>query len=176
VIFEYPRALSKEICLQLIKKIKSNNYSELIPSKSYLNDDCLEDPVIFSCVIDTIKISLSDYIHKTKFPVPMEGFSLRDISPVENSKGLAEHTDPSILFDGEKRMIRPLVFLVFLNDNYNGGHLLFPKSKDIILPSTGKLCIFPAHFSFPHTALPSDRPRYILRIELVVQERYWLIL
>jgi predicted 2-oxoglutarate/Fe(II)-dependent dioxygenase YbiX len=52
---------------------------------------------------------------------------------------------------------RELSAVVFLNNDYEGGHLQFfnPKTEEIILdikPEVGKIVLWPSNFMFPHQA------------------------
>ena len=52
---------------------------------------------------------------------------------------------------------RELSAIIFLNNDYEGGHLQFfePNSKDLILdikPEPGKIVLWPSNFLFPHQA------------------------
>jgi len=54
---------------------------------------------------------------------------------------------------------RELSAIIFLNNNYDGGHLQFfgKNGKDIILdikPELGKIVLWPSNFMFPHQATP----------------------
>lgn len=63
---------------------------------------------------------------------------------------------------------RELSVIVFLNNDYEGGHLQFfkPNSKDLILdikPEPGKIVLWPSNFLFPHQATPVTKgTRYTL--------------
>lgn len=52
---------------------------------------------------------------------------------------------------------RELSAVIFLNNDYEGGHLQFfnPKTEEIILdvkPEVGKIVLWPSNFMFPHQA------------------------
>ncbi len=54
---------------------------------------------------------------------------------------------------------RELSAVIFLNNDYEGGHLQFfePNSKDLILdvkPDVGKVVLWPSNYLFPHQATP----------------------
>jgi predicted 2-oxoglutarate/Fe(II)-dependent dioxygenase YbiX len=57
------------------------------------------------------------------------------------------------MFDGERKGIPTISVLGALNDDYEGGELLFWESKKIALPA-GSLAIFPSNFLYPHEVLP----------------------
>jgi len=47
---------------------------------------------------------------------------------------------------------RQLSAVCFLNDDFEGGQLEFPRQKRKIQPQAGRLVLFPANFCFPHEA------------------------
>ena len=47
---------------------------------------------------------------------------------------------------------RQLSAVCFLNDNYEGGRLEFPRQQRTIEPKAGSLVLFPSNFCFPHEA------------------------
>ncbi len=181
MILEYSGAFSQSLCENIIGEMLQDpdreNCSEVVHIPSYTEDTFyLDNPVLAAESYSIIQNCLSDYICRTDMQVPATGFRLRDISPVENRKGLPSHTDPSILMSKGERLFRPLICITFLNSDYLGGELVFPKHDVIIKPETGKLLIFPAHFTYPHIALTATNPRYILKTDLVLDEKYWVLL
>lgn len=60
------------------------------------------------------------------------------------------HYDTNIVNDNNNLKIRPFVFLVYLNGDFEGGQLVFPSQKRVIEPKEGKVIIFPCSYMFPH--------------------------
>jgi len=54
------------------------------------------------------------------------------------------------MFDGERKGIPTLSILGALNDDYEGGDLIFWDSEKIELKA-GQIMIFPSNFMYPHT-------------------------
>lgn len=48
---------------------------------------------------------------------------------------------------------RQLSFLLYLNDDYAGGELWFPRQQRKIKPKAGDVVLFPSHFTHPHAGL-----------------------
>lgn len=67
------------------------------------------------------------------------------------------HSDESILVPCQSDFFRELSFIFFVNENYSGGHVSFPKQGKIIKPEANKLVIFPSNWCFPHEVLPVTR-------------------
>lgn len=52
--------------------------------------------------------------------------------------------------------------IIFLNDNFDGGELVYPDQDITIKPKTGMMVIAPADDKFPHFVNPSSSDRYVL--------------
>lgn len=57
-------------------------------------------------------------------------------------------------YDGGTDSGRAISALVYLNDNYEGGHLEFPNFKIKIKPEKGMLILFPSNYAYKHIAHP----------------------
>jgi hypothetical protein len=49
---------------------------------------------------------------------------------------------------------RRLSLLVYMNDDYDGGELCFPRQRIMLKPRGGSLVLFPSGFDYPHVACP----------------------
>ena len=54
--------------------------------------------------------------------------------------------------EGDERL--KVSFVMYLNDDYEGGEIYFPLQNITIKPDAGDLVIFPSNFMFMHRALP----------------------
>jgi predicted 2-oxoglutarate/Fe(II)-dependent dioxygenase YbiX len=57
-------------------------------------------------------------------------------------------------YDGGTGMGRAVSAIVYLNDDYEGGHLEFPNFGIKIKPQAGMLILFPSNYAYAHTAHP----------------------
>jgi predicted 2-oxoglutarate/Fe(II)-dependent dioxygenase YbiX len=57
------------------------------------------------------------------------------------------------MFDGNRKGIPTLSILGAINDDYEGGELIFWESEKIVLKA-GSIMIFPSNFMYPHKVLP----------------------
>jgi hypothetical protein len=48
---------------------------------------------------------------------------------------------------------RQLSVVLYLNDDYTGGEIAFPRHKKTIKAKAGDLILFPSHFTHPHASL-----------------------
>lgn len=64
---------------------------------------------------------------------------------------------------GSIGVARPLTLVVFLNDDFEAGELVFPDQKVIVKPKQGAIAVFPASYMYPHTTTPTcGKQRYVL--------------
>jgi hypothetical protein len=79
---------------------------------------------------------------------------------IKNIGKFAYHDDSHIDFD--KRNSRIITFLWYLNDIHEGGETVF-SGKYAVKPTTGKLVLFPASWTYPHCGkVPISSDKYIL--------------
>jgi predicted 2-oxoglutarate/Fe(II)-dependent dioxygenase YbiX len=64
------------------------------------------------------------------------------------------HTDSNF----EDGKVRTISCILYLNDNFEGGELIFPREALAIKPVTGTMSIFPTGFLLPHAVrMATDR-------------------
>jgi hypothetical protein len=91
-----------------------------------------------------------EVIELSKHYADIHGFELRDLTDVLISKCYpGKHTGPHVDSHGSEDSVKVSV-LVFLNDNYEGGEMLFRKQKELIKPSAGGVLIYPSTEPFYH--------------------------
>ena len=56
--------------------------------------------------------------------------------------------------------------IVFLNENFDGGELIYPNQGLTIKPRTGNMLIAPADLSSPHFVKPASSDRYVLVLRI----------
>jgi predicted 2-oxoglutarate/Fe(II)-dependent dioxygenase YbiX len=66
------------------------------------------------------------------------------------------HADAVHLHEGKsiKYCDRDFSFILFLNDNYEGGNLSFPEFNLTVPPKAGRMVVFPPDARFMHRVLP----------------------
>lgn len=64
-----------------------------------------------------------------------------------------KHIDYSSQFNGDRPpLIRAITGLIYLNDDYGAGKVLFNRQKISIKPTKGSIIFFPSIYTHPHTA------------------------
>lgn len=66
------------------------------------------------------------------------------------------HADAVFFHEGKpiKYCDRDFSFILFLNDDYEGGHLTFPDFNLTVPPKAGRMVVFPPDARFMHRVLP----------------------
>ena len=81
---------------------------------------------------------------------------------------LPMHLDnPSCRTPDNFKFTRTIGMICFLNDDFEGGELIFPNQDKVIKPEKGSLVIFPINHLYPHMVNTTvEGKRYALRINL----------
>jgi hypothetical protein len=75
------------------------------------------------------------------------------------------HCDDEVDFISEEEFIRNFTIVIYLNNNFEGGELLFPLQGVSVKPEPGLVVVFPASFMYPHLTNPTiGADRYALRL------------
>jgi hypothetical protein len=81
------------------------------------------------------------------------------------------HYDAEMIIAEEKEVLRRFAILIYLNDDFDGGELLFPVQRVSLKPEPGLLVIFPTSYMYPHLTTPTfGKDRYVLRISYFLKE------
>ena len=183
LIYVNNASLSKEICLDIINLFESEDdkYPGETMAGVNINVKDTTDFVITrggSCW-DEINTLLSDELQRnvttyiTNFktsidnliyvPFNLSILSADSMQAQKYKKGVGKyimHHDFRCAWNQSK--LRQLTFIWYLNDVTEGGETEF-WSKHKIKPETGKLLIFPAHWTFPHAGkMPLSNDKYII--------------
>lgn len=75
------------------------------------------------------------------------------------------HYDAELSYMDGQEYIRNFAILIYLNENFENGELMFPVQKVAIKPKAGLGLIFPTSFMYPHVTNPAiGSDRYVLRL------------
>lgn len=159
--------MSKEDCEKTIKKVEENFwqqhffYNSLTLEKaaisgnqelemSYSQGD--EEDVIMKYIWDAF-FQYTSELNFTWFR-GWTAYSMVRFNRYKETTKMAEHCDHiHSLFDGEKKGIPVLSCLGILNDNYEGGELVFWENKKIHVKQ-GDILVWPSNFLYPHRVEP----------------------
>ena len=159
---------TKEESFLVIQELENNNSWREYPYNSPKDNICVaENPDIayYDCrlpenhfvskmIQDKARVSVDNYINKFIGDMPWfsywTGNSQAHYIKYPTGTGMDTHCDHvRNQFDGTRKGIPILSLLVSLNDDYDGGELLFFEA-DIIKPNTGDCLMFPSNFLYPH--------------------------
>lgn len=162
--------LSVKECKRITTKLKKNKkwekhtyYDAVTNSHESFDDD------LFICydnleedrkmVMDKLWYSVNSYVRKDLSFMNSWFNSWSGYSPLRWNKysvgtKMKIHCDHiQTLFDGEHKGVPILTILGALNENYEGGELIFWENERIEL-KTGQIVIFPSNFMYPHQVNP----------------------
>jgi hypothetical protein len=96
-----------------------------------------------------------------------QSYYFKHLSIMEHKEefNIPYHYDAEVAYMNEKEYIRNFAFLIYLNDGFENGELIFPVQKRSIRPKVGLGVIFPTSFMYPHlTNSAIGENRYVLRV------------
>jgi len=168
-IKNYNGVIDETICNQTIKELSLQNnkfkqhqfYDEINKVHKTLSGNQELDtinyiPTTYKIFMDTIFESLKKYMKHIDLPYfnGWSGYSQIRWNRYKENRKMAEHCDHiQSLFDGDRKGVPTLSCLGCLNDDYEGGDLVFFGDK-IVEFKRGDLLIFPSNFLYPHRVEP----------------------
>jgi hypothetical protein len=161
------KLLNDDICKRTIEEIEKLNwdqhifYNTLDKTSIHLSGDKELDVAYGQCstkkdIMQSIWQAYYNYVEELNFPWfdGWSGFSEVRFNRYRETTLMAEHCDHiTTLFDGERKGIPTLTALGSLNDDYEGGELVFFQDQVVSLKA-GEILVFPSCFLFPHRVEP----------------------
>lgn len=172
----YKKSLSEEDCESLITFYKTHTFSEIYKDNSVLEAridnvnffEKLKGDKILSVVEDNLKKWLP-------FKEEYHSFAHAAIMHHKPNYPMNIHFDAELDYVGSEESLRIFIVIVYLNDNFSGGELLFPFQNETIKPETGMMVIFPTSFMFPHMTNPAiGNDRYVLRLSYFLNKHEYI--
>lgn len=154
LIEEYKNILSSEECSDIIKEVyKREKYKDIVYWKNKTEDEFLKK--LNNKILKKTQKSVEQYLTKSGGLISFNNLNLEGIGIVNQPDGYFDglHHDVETVINDDNIKVRAFVSLIYLNNNYRGGQLVFPTHKKTIEPEIGKLVIFPASYLFPHYVL-----------------------
>jgi hypothetical protein len=163
----YQNAISKEDRLAIIEKIESNLWKDHVFHDSY-NDEFnkvsgdFEFEMSWSYgdlenkIMQSFWNSLFSYVNEINFSWfnSWSNISAVRFNRYKETTKMAEHCDHiHTLFDGEFKGVPVLSCLGILNDDFEGGELIFWENTTINVKA-GDVLVFPSSFLYPHRVEP----------------------
>ncbi len=170
-ITEFTDVLTPEQCENIITKIKSRDtYDDLSFWLDKHNDQDLISLNEFFRI--KTRASVEEYIKQSAGLVSISSLSLQGFAAIRQPIGYSDplHHDIETIINKDNVRIRAFVALIYLNNDFEGGQLVFPTLNRVVEPKAGKLTIFPASYLFPHMVLNTSKAeRYFIRLHYTMK-------
>lgn len=146
-IRHFENSASPEFCKEIIKRYEQDFYFEregTCPNKTVLPAD---DPMTHALAEIGWK-NAEAYFDKYLFEEFKDCYILDHMvySCYEVGSYYKTHTDSNF----EDGKVRTFSCILYLNDDFEGGELIFPRDELIYKPVQGSMAIFPTGFTLPH--------------------------
>ena len=121
-------------------------------SKSFARNIYEEEQILISIYINKV---INDCAAKYKEITGIDPDFLPDHYTI-NKYLPGVYMGPHVDYEGEGRttLIPSVSMVLYLNDNYEGGEIAFPKQNILIKPKAGSLIIFPSNKPYYHDPKP----------------------
>lgn len=171
-----PNFLSPEICAEYVEYIKKQQEVDLsvfdaqatnktgkieweVDKKTRDTQTVDIDP-IKSVVVDLMRLAVRDYLNPF-YNVTIKDSELPQILVYHGGGHYRPHIDAEALFnDGsgvlswKKNVARDISIVVYLNGDFEGGEIVFPKQAISVKPREGLMLAFPSNHHFLHGVNP----------------------
>lgn len=165
----YDDFLDKKTCKAIVKKLKKANWqlhtfyqASTGEFKSYdkelsiaygqeIEESAELQKKIWSAIEQYI---IKDHAHMVEWYSGWNGYTQVRYNRYNTDTQMKLHCDHiHSMFDGTRKGIPTLSILGALNDDYEGGELVFWEQETIEL-KPGSIMLFPSNFMYPHKVLP----------------------
>jgi predicted 2-oxoglutarate/Fe(II)-dependent dioxygenase YbiX len=158
--------LSEEECSNVLRDLESNSWGKHSYHQNSTNDFHQHNDEFdvsynygdntFKLVSSKLHESVVNYIKGVEFEwfTEITGISPPRFNKYSENTQMRNHCDHiHSLFDGDVKGVPILTFLGSLNNDYDGGELVFFDSE-IIKLTAGQIMVFPSNFLYPHRVEP----------------------
>lgn len=160
--------LGADICQQAVSSLQSANWrahqygdgDSLValdtPSDQALQVFDCEDRKLGRAIMEKVAAATRLYVAVQRMPwlAAPRNHSLVRFNRYGPGAVMQEHCDHiSSLFDGSNRGIPILTVLMQLNDDFDGGELVF-FGQEVVQMKAGTAIVFPSNFLYPHRVEP----------------------
>lgn len=173
-IQEFESTLSPQKCDLIIKSYLKESHTDTKRSDANLHGVVKEWSIpneghwneLFLELNEKCKPIVENYLSYSAL-LNYESYYLKHISIMEHQENfnIPYHYDAEISYMNGEEYIRNFAILIYLNDDFQSGELIFPIQKTSVRPRVGLGLIFPTSFMFPHLTNPAiGANRYVLRL------------
>lgn len=182
----YKNTISEKDCSEIIEYYKNNEIDKAVKNKANLSysvkEVCLNTSSnpFWKDKLNLIKKeadkNLREYL-SFNIACGFDSYSFRYLTLMHHEEffNIPYHFDSEIQSYNEGRLVRVFAILVYLNNNFEGGELIFPVQNEVVKPEPGLMTIFPTSFMYPHVTTPSiGSDRFVLRLNYFVNEETFI--
>lgn len=173
-ISTFDNLLSAEQCAEIISRYRADSQSKALRTDANLHGNVKEwspvdDPFwddLFENLESTCRVFVDKYLSYSPL-LNSHSYFLKHMTIMHHkeSMNIPYHYDAELCFMDNKEYIRNFAMLIYLNDNFESGELMFPVQKQSIKPKAGLGLLFPTSFMYPHVTNPAlGSDRYVLRL------------
>jgi hypothetical protein len=179
-IKKFKKCLSREECEEIINYYKENDFSNSKKRRSNLNYSVKEFSLDvknnlfwkekFKKIKNKADINLRSYLSfNSSCGYDSYYFKHMCIMHHQEMNTIPYHYDCEIEKKEDGVNVRVFAILIYLNNNFEGGELVFPIQKKVIKPEPGLMLIFPTSFMYPHVTTPAlGNDRFVLRLNYYI--------
>ena len=173
-IREFENTLPPETCIDIINNYLKESRVDTKRSDANLHGIVKEWGIpeeghwkdLYSVVSQKCRPIVEEYLSYSPL-LNSSSYYLKHLSVMEHQENfnIPYHYDAEISYMNNKEYIRNFAILIYLNDDFECGELIFPVQKVSIKPKVGLGLIFPTSFMFPHLTNPAlGANRFVLRL------------
>jgi predicted 2-oxoglutarate/Fe(II)-dependent dioxygenase YbiX len=177
----YENLVSFNTCDKIISLYKSGVFKEdnqenklesLIYSSKVTSDPDWE--LLLEDLKNSSISKIKEYLNLFSINTPeMYLFSHAGVNCLKNNKAIPYHYDIEVSYFQKNLKISHFAVLVYLNEDFDGGDLVFPLQNITIRPKKGMTVIFPTSFLYPHAVSPVFLgERYMVRMSYVLNKDF----
>jgi len=177
----YENGVSSKTCDKIIDMYKSGVFSEDYQENKLdaiiYSSKVTEDPN-WEIILENLKDEISDKIKDYLLPfslniLEMYTFSHAGVTCLSKNKAVPYHYDLEVTYNKKKLKVSHFAVLVYLNENFEGGDLVFPLQEIAIKPKRGTVVIFPTSYMYPHAVSPVfEGERYLVRMSYFLNKDF----
>ena len=180
-IKEHRGVLNPSLCEEIVQRYtdkaeylsKRKNYNLESAIKdlclSHLNDGYWKD--LEKKLKPKVASYLDSYLSRTEGSYSDYQFGSLFMLHCSQMYSVPPHYDSEIDYKDNREELRRFAVLIYLNNSFEGGELIFPVQNKTVVPEPGLLLIFPTSFMYPHfTTPPFGNDRYVLRLSYYLRK------
>ena len=161
----YDDFISKEDCNSIIQGCSDGSHKKIGSFYDERIEEFLIDkPQIVTPTARKLYRFLGKYLSGSLSTVEGHIFNCISVIRYPANVPLPLHLDNQhVVNENGEGNTRTIGFICFLNDDFEGGELIFPNQEKTIKPVPGSLVIFPLSHLYPHSVNATSSYRYIMR-------------